>query len=179
MKKILLSLVVLLLSIQMGKAQFYSASTNILGWGTGSPNAEVSMTINREWSIHTGLSFNPWKIEDFRIQHFVVRPEIRYWISESYRGWYVGANAMYGIFHIGIPKAMQNKYEGIAAGGGLDVGYAWAIAPKWNLELGIGGSVLWMDTYKSLCRNCAMRTEEVSGVYVLPTKAALSVVYLF
>lgn len=64
-------------------------------------------------------------------------------------------------------------------GGGLDMGYAWALSTKWNLEAQIGGSYLWSSYYKSRCKTCAMRTGIENKGYFLPTRAALSLVYLF
>ena len=161
------------------KAQFYSASGNVLALGMGTIHLESSMTLDRTWSLHGGVSFNPWKLESFRTQHLMLRPEIRYWFRESYRGLYVGGNAVYSIYHIGVPRLMSKRYEGLAFGGGLDIGYAWPVAPKWNIEVGLGTSLLFTHYYRSKCKSCAMRTEEDSKVMFLPTKLGVSVVYLF
>lgn len=176
---ILFLIALLLFGYQKSKAQFYSVSTNIPMLVSGSLNAEWSMTINRSWSFHTNVSFNPWKIEKFRIQHLSIRPEFRWWLSESYRGWYLGAHGQGIIYHFGIPKFMRHKYEGVAAGGGLDVGYAFALSPKWNLEFGLGAGVFYADSWVGKCRTCSYRTSSEKKTYVLPDKLALSVVYLF
>ncbi|MBR8760434.1 DUF3575 domain-containing protein [Porphyromonas levii] len=161
------------------KAQFYSVSVNTLALPTATLNGDVSMTLNRNLSAHADVSINPWRIEKFRIQHFMVRPQIRYWLSESYRGWFFGAHGVFAGYHLGIPRYMRYKVKGIAVGGGVDVGYQLPLSPRWNLEFALGGSVLWTDYFRSECKNCGKILDEKSGVYVLPTKAALSVVYLF
>lgn len=179
MKKLILALCLLVGISFTSKAQFYSVSGNALALGTGTLHLESSMTLDRTWSLHGGVSFNPWKINSFRIQHLMLRPEVRYWFRESYRGMYVGGNAVYAIYHIGVPKFMEKKYEGFAFGGGVDLGYAWPIAPKWNIEVGIGASLLYSQYYWGKCKECSMRSEEDSKVLFVPTKLGVSIVYLF
>lgn len=109
-------LTITVFTTKRSEAQFYSASTNLPVLATGSINAELSMTLNRNWSLHLEGSVNPWKIEQFRIQHLAVRPAIRWWTSESYRGWFMGAHFCGAYAHIGIPKWMDKKYEGVTMG---------------------------------------------------------------
>lgn len=178
MKKLLYVLMLALFTIG-AKAQFYSASVNTPLLLSGTLNGEVSMTLNRNWSIHGDLSLNPWKVESFRVQHIAFRPQVRWWSVESYRGGFVGFHLLGAGYHIGIPSMMSEKYEGVALGGGLDVGYAWALNTRWNIEVQGGGSYLWSSYYKSKCKTCALRTMAESKGYLLPTKVALSLVYLF
>lgn len=118
MKKFYLLLFFFLSLSLSGKAQFYSASVNLPALLTGTVDSELSMTLNRNWSLHGELSFHPWKIESFRIQHLMFRPQIRWWSSESYRGFFVGGHFLSAGYHIGIPRYMKEKYEGVAFGGG-------------------------------------------------------------
>lgn len=183
MKRLLYLLTIIatlsVLSSLRSSAQFYSLSTNLPVLATGSVNAEWSMTLNRNWSFHLEGSVNPWKIEQFRIQHLAIRPAVRWWTSESYRGWWVGAHFCGAYGHIGIPKFMKKKYEGIAMGGGVDVGYTWAIDTRWNVELGLGAGAYYLDMWAGKCRTCSYRTEEINKWLFTPDKLSLSVIYLF
>lgn len=172
-------LTITVFTTKRSEAQFYSASTNLPVLATGSINAELSMTLNRNWSLHLEGSVNPWKIEQFRIQHLAIRPAIRWWTSESYRGWFMGAHFCGAYAHIGIPKWMDKKYEGVTMGGGLDLGYAWAIDTRWNIELGLGAGAYYLDMWSGKCHTCSYRTEELSKWIFIPDKLSLSVVYLF
>lgn len=178
MKKILF-ICMLLIGVYSSKAQFYSSSVNGLALATGTFNPEVSMTFNRKWSGHLDVSFNPFKNSDFRIQHLAVRSQIRYWAQETYRGLFYGFHILGVGYHFGIPKWMQHKYEGVAFGGGIDFGYAWTLSPRWNLEAQIGGGLLWSHYDVSKCKNCAKVIRSEKKTFVAPTRAALSLVYLF
>ena len=53
-------------------AQFYSARTNLIGLATGNINLEGSMTLNRRWSLHLPVQYNPFVFKDnrqFRIRN--------------------------------------------------------------------------------------------------------------
>lgn len=56
-------LTITIFTTKRSEAQFYSASTNLPVLATGSINAELSMTLDRNWSLHLEGSVNPWKIE--------------------------------------------------------------------------------------------------------------------
>lgn len=179
MKRFLLMTILVLFPMLGSKAQFYSASTNALLLGTGTLNGEVSMTLNRNWSLHGSLSLNPWKVERFRIQHIAFQPQIRWWAQESYRGLFVGSHMLMAGYHIGIPSIMKEKYEGVALGGGLGLGYAWTLNEKWNIEAQTGLSYLYASYYRSKCRTCALRTSAPRKGFLAPTNIAISLVYLF
>lgn len=183
MKRLKLLLVIgailLLGNVRCAQAQFYSASMNVLAFGGLTINPELSMTINRNWSAHADLSVNPFRIEKYRLQHLAVRPQVRYWWSESYRGWFMGLHGIFVGYHLGVPSVRKNKIEGIAFGGGLDFGYQLPIATRWNIEFQLGGSAVWANYDVSECKNCGEFVEEKSGTYFIPSKAAIALVYLF
>ncbi|MCO7113088.1 DUF3575 domain-containing protein [Bacteroides uniformis] len=54
-----ISLVLFLCSTQCF-GQFYSARTNILGLVTGNLNAEFGMTLNKKFSLHLPVQYNPF-----------------------------------------------------------------------------------------------------------------------
>ena len=57
--------------------QFYSARTNILGLVTGNLNAEFGMTLNKKFSLHLPVQYNPFiysKSNNTKFQNLTVLP---------------------------------------------------------------------------------------------------------
>ena len=76
-------------------AQFYSARTNLIGLATGNINLEGSMTLNRRWSLHLPVQYNPFVFKDNRqFRNLTVMPGVRYWFVESYSTFFVGMNTL-------------------------------------------------------------------------------------
>lgn len=76
-------------------AQFYSARTNLIGLATGNINLEGSMTLNRRWSLHLPVQYNPFVFKDNRqFRNLTVMPGVRYWFVESYSNFFVGMNTL-------------------------------------------------------------------------------------
>ena len=71
------------------------------------------------------------------------------------------------------------RYQGWFAGGGISYGYVIALGVHWNLEfvLGVGYSYVDYDTF--LCPDCGKHVGSGTHHYVGPTKAAISLAYLF
>ena len=100
-------------------AQFYSARTNLIGLATGNINLEGSMTLNRRWSLHLPVQYNPFVFKDNRqFRNLTVMPGVRYWFVESYSNFFVGMNTLASGYSIG---RIWNKkrYEGEGYGIGL------------------------------------------------------------
>ena len=57
-------------------AQSYSLRSNILGLTTTNLNLEASMTLNRKWSLHLPVQYNPFKFGSNRqFRNFYAAPE--------------------------------------------------------------------------------------------------------
>ena len=83
-------------------AQFYSARTNLIGLATGNINLEGSMTLNRRWSLHLPVQYNPFVFKDNRqFRNLTVMPGVRYWFVESYSIFFVGMNTLASGYSIG------------------------------------------------------------------------------
>ena len=81
-------------------AQFYSARTNLIGLATGNINLEGSMTLNRRWSLHLPVQYNPFVFKDNRqFRNLTVMPGVRYWFVESYSNFFVGMNTLASGLH--------------------------------------------------------------------------------
>lgn len=174
-KYVLLSL--LLLCAGTGNAQFYSLGTNIPALSTATLNAEVSMTLNRKWSLHLPVYYNPFVFKDNKkIQNFTALPGVRYWLLESYVNGFIGVNAIGSKYHF---TWKDYRYQGQAFGAGISAGYAYLLSPRWNLELEGGIGLVWADYTKYRCEECGKKIGEQTGWYALPNKVAVSLIYLF
>ncbi len=130
---------------------------------------------------------NPFVFKDNKkIQHWIVQPELRYWTCEVFNGHFFGLHALAGEYNIGgvdipvgrLSKFKDNRYEGYAFGGGISYGYQWAIAPRWNLEMNLGGGYTYLTFDKYPCVKCGSKIGSGTNNYFGVTKAALSLIYL-
>ena len=71
------------------------------------------------------------------------------------------------------------RYKGYFFGGGISYGYQFILGRHWNLEatLGLGYARVSYDKYE--CKECGKKVDEGKKNYFGPTKAALSLIYLF
>lgn len=157
--------------------QFYSMGTNIPALGTTTLNVEMSMTLNRKWSLHLPVYYNPFVFGDNKkFQHISAMPGVRYWVLESYVHAFFGMNAIGAKYHF---TWKDYRYEGTAFGTGISLGYAWLLSPRWNLEIEGGIGLVWADYTKSACEKCGPIKGEYSHWVAVPNKLGLSLIYLF
>ena len=159
------------------RAQFYSLSTNIPVLAATTLNMELSMTLDRKYSMHLPVYYNPFVFSDNKkLQNFTVLPGIRSWVLESYNGGFFGTNAIGSKYHF---TWQDRRYEGQAYGAGISAGYAWMLSRRWNLEVEAGIGLIWADYRLYPCEKCGQKIQDEHRWYVIPNKLALSMVYLF
>ena len=161
------------------QAQFYSLSTNLVGLGTGTINAELSFALNRQWTMHIPVQDNPLILKDNRqLRNVTIQPEVRYWFLESYYRNFFGIYAIASRFHIG--KIWDDyRYDGQAFGTGLSYGQTYPLSKRLNLEWELGAGLVWADYTKYKCKKCGEIIGRESGFHFIPTRAALNISYLF
>lgn len=178
-RKILIVLPFLIFCSITAKAQFYSVRTNLIGLGTTNLNAEVSMTLNRKWSMHVPVQYNPFVFNKNRqFRNLTVQPGVRYWLMESYSGMFFGINGFASRFHIGNIFD-KNRYDGSAYGAGASFGKSWVLNTRWNFELEGGFGVVWADYDKYKCKHCGLNLGSHNEWRFIPMKIAANIVYLF
>lgn len=95
-KKLLIRLVALLaILIYATKvdAQQWAVSTNGLYWLTGTPNVGFEFGFHKNLSVAINGNYNPFTFKDNRkMKHWLVQPEFRYWLSETFKGHYFGVH---------------------------------------------------------------------------------------
>lgn len=191
-----LSLILLLFSMalqttQSAKAQSVELRTNLLYWGTTTPNAGIGVRVGDHWSLSLQGGHNPFRFPQWRdadenvynpkLLHWGVMPEAKYWLCRAYERSYIGLYGLYGQYNVGglrmIDPLRATRYEGYAYGGGISYGYHFAVGKRCGLELSLGIG------YARLCyRRCDAYVCGDIGDYRYrnywgPTKAEISFVY--
>ena len=175
------------------KAQNIALKTNVVTDLTGTINLGAELITNEQWTVNLSGNLNKWNhSHGRRWKHWVVQPEVRYWLCESFGGHFVGLHLQGGMYNIGnlkngihflgtdFSKISHGRYQGWLLGGGIAYGYDWILSKHWNLEteIGIGYNFTKSDRYP--CATCGQKLE--SGTvhhYFGPTKIALNIVYIW
>ena len=147
-------------------------------------------------TISLSLNYNPWNFGgNKKMKHFLLQPEYRKWFNEVFTGSFIGFQLHYALFNFGgmLPwgfnngkmlgienrQIAHNRYQGNLAGFGISYGYQWILGKHWNLEgnIGIGYARVKYEQFE--CKTCGEKVKEGHKNYVGPTKAAVSLIYLF
>lgn len=71
--------------------------TNIPYWLTASPNLGAEFAVADNVSIELSAGFNPFKFgSDKQLKHWVIWPEARYWLNETYNGHFLAFTVLAG-----------------------------------------------------------------------------------
>ena len=87
--------------LESKKSSVLGVKTNVLYWGTVTPNLGVELRLSQHWSLDAEVGLNPFtgKEKDGSygksIKHFRLHPELRYWFYESFSGHFVGLHIPY------------------------------------------------------------------------------------
>ena len=159
------------------KAQDVALKTNGLYWLATTPNVGVEFATSRKVTVELMGAYNPWTFKDDKKMRFwLAQPEVKYWLCEKFEGHYLGLHLHGAQFFGGFS---EKRYDGYLAGGGISYGYDWILSPHWNIEatIGIGYARLWYkESPRIYCEKCF---ENKHKNYFGPTKAAVSLIYLF
>lgn len=158
-------------------AQDVALKTNGLYWLTTTPNLGVEFALSPKYTLDLSAAYNPWTFKNDKKMHFwLAQPELKYWLCEKFEGHFFGLHLHGAQYYGGFGS---KRYDGYLAGGGVTYGYNWILSPRWNLEaaVGLGYARLWYDESPRVpCEKCS---EKKHKNYVGPTKAAVSLIYLF
>jgi len=182
MKRLKLFFVLLLCIFSFkANAQFYHVRTNLIGLGTGNLNAEVGLTLNKHFSLHLPVQYNPFtynKGKNTKFQNLTVFPSARYWFRESFREQFVAValvGSRYNISNIWDSR----RYDGYGVGAGISGGWAYPLAPCWNIEWEIGVAGIWCAYDKYVSKNSGYHFGKFREWKIIPHKIALNLTYLF
>jgi hypothetical protein len=186
MKKIPLVLFLLAGLFLSAHAQKTMLKTNIPYWLTASPNLGAEFAVADNVSIELSAGFNPFKFgSDKQLKHWVIWPEARYWLNETYNGHFFGFHGVGGQFDMGgvdipiwkLKNLKDRRYDGSAIGFGISYGYQWILSSRWGLEatLGIGYARFDYDIYSV---EDGSKIGENKKDYFGPSKGAISITYV-
>lgn len=188
---ITLSVVCWLASLGTAMAQQVALKTNLLYDAATTPNIGMEVGLGRKTTAQVFYALNPWKFgrgEDRKyLKHWVVNPEVRYWLCQRFNGSFFGVHAFggqYNASHVKMPlgwwkELRDNRFEGWYVGAGVSYGYQWVLSRHWNLEASLGVGAAYIDYQKFACGECGKKMDDGHKTYVGPTKLALSIMYMF
>lgn len=171
-------------------AQEVGLKTNLLYWGTTTPNLAVEIALGRKTTLELHGNYNPFRFgskdSNHKLQHWMVMPELRLWTYEKYDGHFFGIHSLFGGYNMGnlnlpldiFSSLKNNRYEGYGAGVGLSYGYQWYLSPHWNLEAHFGFGYIYMNYERYECHRCGQLIEKSHKHYFGPTKIGVSLIYL-
>lgn len=194
MKKIIILLLALVVMAGVAMAQDIAVKTNLLYDASLTVNAGIEVELAPKWSLDLSGNFNAWTLSHGKKwKHWLVQPEVRYWLCDAFAGHFVGAHALAGQYNVGhidmgtfdflgsdFSGLKDHRYQGWYGGLGIAYGYSWILGRHFNLEaeLGFGWLYTKYDTFE--CAGCGRKVERgKTHNYVGPTKAAVSLVYIF
>lgn len=180
-------------------ANNFAIKTNLLYDATTTPNLGIEFGVGRKNTLQLFYGLNPWTFDSKKgermAKHWMVMPELRWWLCSKFNGHFFGVHLMGGQFNasnidIALPgvffagndlvKGVRDyRYQGYFAGGGVTYGYQWILSRHWNFEaeIGVGYNHVWYDRYP--CYQCGAKIATGETNYAGVTKVGLSILYLF
>lgn len=168
----------------------WAVKTNLLyAAGTLTPNLAFEVGVGRRSTIELSGSWNQWHRKgnaesNKKFNHYIVRPEYRYWFCERFTGHFIGGSLFGGQFNIsqyeiplfGFRKEHRNR--GYMYGAGVTYGYHLPLARRWSVEFHIGVGVAQLEYEQYDCMVCVREYERKSKTYVGPTRAGINLVFM-
>ncbi|MDR1407568.1 MAG: DUF3575 domain-containing protein [Tannerella sp.] len=193
----------LLLSIS-GFGQNFAIKSNILYDATSTINLGFEYALSDKLTLDVGVNYNPWVLQkeldprsgdvvsEGKIKHFMIQPELRWWMCEKFNRHFVGVHAQYAQYNVGglsfLPAGwgdhhndgIQNKrFEGWLGGTGVSYGYHLVLASRFSLEFTLGVGYAYMQFDKYNCEKCSSEKLSSSTMhYIGPTKAGITAVFM-
>ena len=190
-KKITIVIFLLMVVCHSAFSQQVAVKTNLLYDAATTPNLGLEVGLDKKHTVQVFYGLNPWKFdhgEDQKfVKHWVVNPEFRHWFCHRFNGSFLGIHAFGGQFNAyGVKppfgwwdELRDYRHEGWFVGGGIAYGYQWVISRHWNFEASIGVGAAYIGYEKFNCGECGAKVDDGHKVYIGPTKAALSFLYMF
>lgn len=164
-------------------AQNVQLKTNLLYDATATINLGAEWAWDEHRSLDISGNYNGWKLGDRKWKHWMVQPEMRYWLTRVFDGHYLGVHLHGGQLNVGhLPfggYSWQNYYkQGWFYGAGISYGYQWNIGKRWKMETGLGLGYARFDYDEYGCPICGGKLKEDARNYWGVTKVNLSLIYV-
>ena len=175
-----LLLLFLMLSSQKGFSQEIAFRTSATMWATATPNIEVSVPVNKKWTVHLPVLYNPWVWkENSRFQQLTVMPGVRWWKQLANVHYFLSAYAIASRFHVGGWFNHKYRYDGKAFGVGIGGGYSFVLNRHWNIEAELGFGCIYADYDKCGWTKDSHLYDKCRHLKIVPTKVDVSFVYFY
>lgn len=179
MGKRILFLLVSLILVPTAWGQETVLKTNLLYDATSTINLGVEHGLSDKWTLDISANYNPWKFGGYRqIKHWLIQPEVRYWLDERFNKHFFGFHLYDGQFNVSNPKWFDDRYQGWFLGAGLSYGYHWKWSERWSMDFTLGLGYAYLDYDKYPCASCGEKLKEGTHHYFGPTKAGISLIYI-
>ena len=187
-KKRILFLFVTFFTSTLLYSQVVGVKTNVVMDALKIINLGAEVGLSKKLTLDLYANYNPWKYKDQKMMKMLAfRPELRYWFCDKFNGHFVGAHLHGGVYQAaaidmpwGIwPELKEHRFKGHFYGFGVSYGYQWILGRHWNLEGNIGVGYARVKYKQYECKTCGEKVDEGHKNYVGPTKAAVSLIYLF
>lgn len=166
------------------RSQVVAVKTNLLYDATTTINLGAEVAFGKHLSVDLSGNYNPWTFSgDKSIKHWLVQPEMRYWLYERFNGHFFGVHALYADYDV-AGKSLLNvmksgfAYDGNAYGGGLSYGYQLYLSPHWNIEFTAGVGYVHFRYDKTPFPTGQAAEGRYRNNYFGPTKLGVSIVYI-
>ena len=185
-KKILFLSVTLFASTLYG--QVVGVKTNVVMDALKIINVGAEVGLSKKLTLDLYANYNPWEYKNQKMMKmFAFQPELRYWFCDKFNGHFVGLHLHGGVYQAAAidmpgdiwPELKEHRFKGNFYGLGISYGYQWILGKHWNLEGNIGIGYVRAKYEEFECKTCGEKIDEGHKNYVGPTKAAVSLIYLF
>ncbi len=164
----------------------WGIKTNLLYDLTATINLGVEFRLGGRTSLDIPFNYNPWTFQENRKwKHFLVQPEFRFWVRNTFEGSFFGLHGHYAVFNIShlpepfSPFMQAYRFEGELWGAGISYGYRWNLGRHWGMEATIGAGFARIKYDRYECDDCGDYIESKTLAYFGPTKVGLNLIYSF
>jgi len=184
--------IVLLLFLFTGalstKAQHIAINNNVLMDAAGALSAGIEIPFSKKTSFEVYGSIRPWKRQERYVhKHWLLQAQYRLWPCQVMNGFFYGPYVHFGEFNLGnhelffglLNGLKPNRYEGWLVGGGMGVGYEYALAKHWNIGAEVGVGYTYINYTKYDCEVCGRMLADKKYHYFGISRLALSLIYVF
>lgn len=187
MKKGIILFLSLVVSIT-AYSQHFALKNNLVYDGMLTPNLGMEIKLAKRITLDISGNYNPFTFSDNKkFKHWLVQPELRFWMCEKFNGTFIGIHGHggeYDVANIELPFKLfknlkDNRYKGYFYGGGISIGHQFVLSKHWNLETSIGGGYARIKYDKYGPDKGDPKKESDYYNYFGVTKATISLIYIF
>jgi len=163
-------------------SQSIALKSNAITLVSGIPNIGVEYTIFNKSTIEFSYYHKYFELERIgRLRFYMTQLELKNWFCREFVGAYWGSHIFFSEYNVGGINAFNlrdYRYQGLAYGGGVSLGYNFLLSKRWNIELCLGFGYLKFQYEKFDCEHCGDLIKKDDIDCIGPTKAGVNLVYL-